>query len=57
MHTEGVHLAKDKQGNWHIRDFGRGLQIEHFTLKEKFHAPSGVIGKFGINLNTIAQGQ
>lgn len=51
--TAEIQIIKDKQGNWHIRDFGRGLQIEHFTLnenKEKLNAPSGVIGKFGVGL-------
>ncbi|MCI0565069.1 MAG: hypothetical protein MN733_41920, partial [Nitrososphaera sp.] len=42
-------------GDWHIRDFGRGLKIEDFTLnenKEKLNAPPniGVIGKFGVGL-------
>ena len=35
------------------RDFGRGLQIEHFTLnenQEKLNAPYVVIGKFGVGL-------
>lgn len=51
--TAEIQIAKDSQGNWHIKDFGRGLQIEHFTLnenKEKLNAPSGVIGKFGVGL-------
>lgn len=51
--TAEIQIAKDRHGNWHIRDFGRGLQIEHFTLnenKEKLDAPSGVIGKFGVGL-------
>lgn len=51
--TAEIQIAKDGQGNWHIKDFGRGLQIEHFTLnenKEKLNAPSGVIGKFGVGL-------
>jgi hypothetical protein len=51
--TAEIQIAKDKQGNWHIRDFGRGLQIEHFTLnenKEKLNALSGIIGKFGVGL-------
>jgi hypothetical protein len=42
-----------KRGCWHIGDFGRGLQIEHFTLNEnpeKLNALSGVIGKFGVGL-------
>ena len=51
--TPEIEIAKDTQHNWHIRDFGRGLQIEHFTLnenQEKLNAPSGVIGKFGVGL-------
>lgn len=46
-------ITKDDGGTWHIRDFGRGLKIEHFTLnenQEKLRAPSGVIGKFGVGL-------
>ena len=38
---------------WRIRDFGRGLRIEHFTLnenKEKLASAAGVIGKFGVGL-------
>lgn len=38
---------------WHIRDFGRGLRIEHFTQNEnpeKLSAVTGVIGKFGVGL-------
>jgi hypothetical protein len=51
--TAEIQIEKDQQGNWHIRDFGRGLQIEHFTLnenKEKLNLISGVIGKFGVGL-------
>lgn len=51
--TAEIQIAKDIQGNWHIRDFGRGLRIEHFTLnenKEKLNAPFEVIGKFGVGL-------
>lgn len=51
--TTDIGIAKDKQGSWRIRDFGRGLQIEHFTLnenQEKLNFPSGVIGKFGVGL-------
>ena len=51
--TAEMEIAKDRQGNWHIRDFGRGLKIEHFTLnenQEKLNAPSAVIGKFGVGL-------
>jgi hypothetical protein len=48
-----IEITRDRAGDWHIRDYGRGLQIEHFTLnenKEKLDAPSGVIGKFGVGL-------
>lgn len=48
-----IRIFKDQQGYWHIRDFGRGLEIEHFTLnenQEKLSAPSDVIGKFGVGL-------
>jgi len=51
--TNEIEIIKDKQGDWHIRDYGRGLKIEHFTLnenKEKLNAPAGVIGKFGVGL-------
>jgi len=30
--TAEIEISKDRQSDWHIRDFGRGLQIEHFTL-------------------------
>jgi len=51
--TAEISISKDDQGDWHIRDYGRGLQIEHFTLnenKEKLDAPAGIIGKFGVGL-------
>lgn len=51
--TTEIEISRSKQGDWHIRDFGRGLQIEHFTLnenQEKLNALSGVIGKFGVGL-------
>ena len=51
--TNDVVIAKDDEGRWSIRDFGRGLRIEHFTLnenQEKLAASSGVIGKFGVGL-------
>lgn len=48
-----VEIYEDDNGIWHVRDFGRGLAIEHFTLNEnaqKLAGPSGVIGKFGVGL-------
>ena len=51
--TEDIQIFKDERGYWHIRDFGRGLRIEHFTLnenQEKLASSSDVIGKFGVGL-------
>jgi len=48
-----VEIREDDAGVWHIRDFGRGLAIEHFTLNEnaeKQAGPPGIIGKFGVGL-------
>ena len=50
--TDPIKIFKDKEGKWHIRDFGRGLRYEHLTQKEndeKLKNPH-VIGKFGIGL-------
>ena len=47
-----VEISEDESG-CRIRDFGRGLAIEHFTLsesKEKQNGPEGTIGKFGVGL-------
>ncbi len=51
--TSEIQIFSDPAGDWHIQDFGRGLRIQHFTLKEnleKLSARSGVIGKFGVGL-------
>ncbi len=47
-----IEITKEPNGNWHIRDFGRGLRYEHFTQKENDEKLSaeGIIGKFGIGL-------
>jgi hypothetical protein len=48
-----VEISEDGAGGCRVRDFGRGLSIEHFTLSEnaeKLAAPEGVIGKFGVGL-------
>jgi hypothetical protein len=50
--NEKLDIFKDKEGCWHIRDYGRGLRYEHLTQKEdeeKLGNPH-VIGKFGIGL-------
>ena len=42
-----------EEGGWHIRDYGRGIKIDHFTLNEnpeKTANVSGIIGKFGVGL-------
>jgi hypothetical protein len=47
-----IEIYKDENGNWLIRDFGRGLRYTHLTQNEndeKLHHPH-VIGKFGIGL-------
>lgn len=51
--TREITIEKIGPDEWSVRDFGRGLQIEHFTLnenKEKLDASAGVIGKFGVGL-------
>lgn len=51
--TSEIEIIKYREDEWHIRERGRGLQIEHFTLnenKEKANIPAGVIGKFGVGL-------
>lgn len=50
--TVEITIARDDGGQWHIRDFGRGLRHEHFTMnenQEKLDHP-GLIGKFGVGL-------
>lgn len=47
-----IKIFKDDNNEWHIRDYGRGITIEHFTQnenEEKLNA-EGIIGKFGIGL-------
>ncbi len=51
--TKDIEISKDRLGQWHVRDFGRGLRIEHFTLnedKEKLASDKPIIGKFGVGL-------
>ena len=51
--SDDIKIFEDDRGVWHVRDFGRGLQIEHFTLnenKEKLASQLPVIGKFGVGL-------
>ncbi|MEM3085447.1 MAG: hypothetical protein QW769_10740 [Nitrososphaerales archaeon] len=51
--SKEIEIFKDKQGRWHIRDYGRGLKYEHLTQnedQEKLSHPELVIGKFGVGL-------
>jgi len=51
--TKDLQIEQDRDGSWHIRDFGRGLRYEHLTQKEnheKLKNPEKVIGKFGVGL-------
>ena len=32
--SSDVEIYEATDGGWHIRDHGRGLQIDHFTLNE-----------------------
>lgn len=50
--TSEIKIIKEK-GEWHIRDFGRGIKYEHLTQNEcdeKLKNPKKVIGKFGVGL-------
>lgn len=51
--TRDVEIAKDAQGRWHVRDYGRGLKYEHLTQNEngeKLKNAEKVVGKFGVGL-------
>lgn len=51
--TNDVEIFKDENGNYHIRDFGRGIKYQHLTQnenEEKNNNPDLVIGKFGVGL-------
>src|SRR5262249_29871223 len=51
--TKSVEIFKDKAGDWHVRDYGRGIRHEHLTQNEnteKLSQPDKVIGKFGVGL-------
>jgi hypothetical protein len=51
-HTKDIEIRQTSQGTWVIRDYGRGLKVEHLTQnenKEKL-ANLNMIGKFGIGL-------
>lgn len=45
-------IYKDRKGNWHIRDFGRGLHSEDFIQNENEEKKNkkDIIGKYGVGL-------
>lgn len=45
-------VAREGEGRWRIRDFGRGLRHEHFTQNENEEKTTSdaVIGRFGVGL-------
>ena len=47
-----IKIFKDDEGQWHIRDYGRGINVENFTQNENEEKlkTEGIIGKFGIGL-------
>jgi len=50
--TKEIAITRIGEDQWSIRDFGRGLRHEHFTMnenQEKLDHP-GLIGKFGVGL-------
>jgi hypothetical protein len=51
--TKSIDIFKDKNENWHIKDYGRGIKYNHLTQNEndeKIKNPDKVIGKFGVGL-------
>jgi len=51
--TQAAEITKDRNGAWHVRDYGRGLKYEHLTQnenEEKLHNANKVMGKFGVGL-------
>ena len=53
--TVEVHILREREGSWTIRDFGRGLRPEHLTQNEspEKKAASGskqLLGRFGVGL-------
>lgn len=52
--SQDIEIYPDQNGEgFHIRDFGRGIDISHFTQNEnpeKIGGPSGIIGRFGVGM-------
>ena len=50
--TRPIEILQDRESRWHIRDYGRGIEYQHFVQNEsteKLAAPN-LIGKFGVGL-------
>lgn len=48
-----IEISRVRQGEWRIRDFGRGLRIEHLTQKEnpeRHRREREALGRFGVGL-------
>src|SRR3954447_13764111 len=48
-----IEISRVRRGVWRIRDFGRGLRVEHLTQKEnpeKHRREREVLGRFGVGL-------
>lgn len=50
--TKEIEIFADKDNNWHIRDYGRGLKYLHLTQNENVEklTRDNLIGKFGVGL-------
>ncbi len=50
--SKRVEIYKDKEGKWHIKDYGRDIRYQHFTQNESEEKLSrkDLIGKFGVGL-------
>lgn len=50
--SDKIQIFKDNYGNWHIRDFGRGIEYKHLTQNENEEKKSNpnLIGQFGVGL-------
>ena len=50
--TEDIRIYRDTAGNWHIRDYGRGIRYQHLTQNENEEKQThpNLIGKFGVGL-------
>jgi DNA gyrase/topoisomerase IV subunit B len=50
--TEDITLSADRSGNWHVRDFGRGIRYENLTQNENPGGAWACITTAGLSLST-----